>query len=81
MFKTHDGIEIKFDLYQVKRSEYVKIARGIMEDENLYEVMARVTGQPTEFFENLNVVDWNKLFREFHNSIAAAVEDNEDSKN
>ena len=80
-FVVHDGTEIDFDLYQIKRNEYLKLNRGEFEDEEIFELMARVTGKPAKFFEDFNWIDWRKMFITLHDLISSAVGENEKSKN
>lgn len=80
-YVLHDGTEVSFDLYQLKRSEYVRLSNGDMEDPEVYEVMARVTGLAPEIFEEMSWPDWQVLFTEFHRKARAPINEANDEKN
>lgn len=62
--KLQSGIEITFDFYKIKRAEFISLAKGV-EDDKMFDMLARVTGVERSVFEDLSWQEWREVATAF----------------
>ena len=60
---------------------YVDLAGGKMEDQEVFDLMTRVTGKPADLFKDMPYLDWARMFQALHKAVSDAVKVVHDKKN
>ena len=71
---TINGKDLTFDLRKLSMREYRKFASGSLLDPEDDQVLAKLTGEPADFFADLPQPDHRKVVRAYFDKASKPVE-------